>query len=253
MEASPPSERPQHPARPRRSRLTLALRALALLSLGLGGFFVFRYTPLAEWVEPQRLEALLAQVRGRWWTPLALLGLYALLCPLGVPAIPLLFTGGAIFGSLVGTGWNYLGTLLGASITYFVARSLGREVVERLGGERMKRAERLLHRHGFWALVSTRFLPLPFPLVNAAAAIAGVRFPFFLAAGAVGLAPSVAVWTYFSAALVGAASAAERGRLALYLTEALALLVALVMTPTAVRLWRRRRRLAVLRQRRRER
>jgi len=231
---------PSNPPPPKR-RLRGPILRLALLGLiGAGGFLAFRYTPIADWVAPDRLRSLLDQVRGHWWSPLALLGLYLVLCPLGAPAIPLLFSGGAIFGWAWGTLWNLLGALLGATATYFLARALGREAVERLGGARMQRAEQLLHQHGFWALVSTRFLPVPFPLVNAAAAIAGVRFGFFIAAAAVGLAPSVAVWTYFSAALVGAANAAERGRLAWQLTAALVLLISLVMTPTAIGIHRRR-------------
>jgi uncharacterized membrane protein YdjX (TVP38/TMEM64 family) len=217
---------------------------LALLVLLLGGTFAaLRWTPAGELVRPERLLALLEAARGHWWMPAVLLLLYAGLCPLGVPATPLLFAGGAIFGILQGTAWNVLGTLIGAATTYWVARSLGREAVERLGGSRLARAERMLHRHGFFALVGLRFLPIPFPFVNAAAAVAGIRFPVFMASSAVGLTPAVAIWTYFSSALVHAA-AADRARLARELAAAIVLLLSLVMIPTAVRLARRRRRLA---------
>jgi len=217
---------------------------LALLVLLLGGTFaVLRWTPAGELVRPERLLALLEAARGHWWMPAVLLLLYAGLCPLGVPATPLLFAGGAIFGIVQGTLWNVLGTLAGAATTYWVARSLGREAVERLGGSRLARAERMLHKHGFFALVGLRFLPIPFPFVNAAAAVAGIRFPVFMASSAVGLTPAVAIWTYFSSALVHAA-AADRARLARELAAAIVLLLSLVMIPTAVRLSRRRRRLA---------
>ena len=220
---------------------------LAALLLLLGGTFaVLRWTPARELVRPERFLALLESAGDHWWMPAFLLLLYALLCPLGVPATPLLFAGGAIFGIVQGTAWNVLGTLLGATTTYFVARSLGREAVERLGGSRLARAERMLHKHGFSALVGLRFLPIPFPFVNAAAAVAGIRFPMFLASSAVGLTPAVAIWTYFSSALVRSA-AADRARLARDLAIAIALLVSLVMIPTAVRLSRRRRRLASFR------
>ena len=239
--ASPP--RP-HPAAGRRLGPWLRLAGLLLL-LG-GTFAVLRWTPARELVRPERFLALLESAGDHWWMPAFLLLLYALLCPLGVPATPLLFAGGAIFGIVQGTAWNVLGTLLGATTTYFVARSLGREAVERLGGSRLARAERMLHKHGFSALVGLRFLPIPFPFVNAAAAVAGIRFPMFLASSAVGLTPAVAIWTYFSSALVRSA-AADRARLARDLAIAIALLVSLVMIPTAVRLSRRRRRLASFR------
>lgn len=222
------------------------IRLGALVALLGGTFAILRWTPAGELVQPERLLALLERADDHWWMPGLLLLLYAVLCPLGVPATPLLFVGGAIFGIVLGTIWNVLGTLLGATTTYLVARSLGREAVERLGGSRLARAERMLHRHGFTALVGLRFLPVPFPFVNAAAAVAGIRFPLFIGSSAVGLTPAVAVWTYFSAALVRSA-AADRARLARELAIALALLLTLVMIPTVVRLARRRRRLASFR------
>lgn len=224
-----------------RGHLAIWLKAGALVLILGGTFAALRWTPLATLIEPERFSALLATARGHWWSPLVLLGLYGALCPLGFPATPLIFAGGAIFGSALGSAVNVLGTLLGATTTFLVARYLGRDAVERLGGNRLARAERMLHRHGFWALVSSRFLPLPFPLVNAAAAVAGVRFPQFMASSVIGLSPAVVVWTYFSAAIVRAA-AADRARIARDLVIALALLVSLVMIPTMMRFHRRRMR-----------
>lgn len=217
------------------------IKAGLLVALLGGTFAALRWTPLGRLIEPERFSAMLEAARGHWWSPLVLLALYGLLCPLGIPATPLLFAGGAIFGSALGSAVNVAGTLLGAATTFALARYLGREAVEKFGGNRLAKAERMLHRHGFWALVSTRFLPLPFPLVNAAAAVAGVRFSQFMASSVIGLAPAVVVWTYFSSAIVRAA-AADRARIARDLAVALALLVALVMIPTATRFHRRRMR-----------
>ena len=224
-----------------RGHLGIWLKAGALVLILGGTFAALRWTPLARLIEPERFSALLESARGHWWSPLVLLGLYGALCPLGFPATPLIFAGGAIFGSALGSALNVFGTLLGAASTFTLARYLGRDAVERLGGNRLARAERMLHRHGFWALVSSRFLPLPFPLVNAAAAVAGVRFPQFMASSVIGLSPAVVVWTYFSAAIVRAA-AADRARIARDLVIALALLVSLVMIPTMTRFHRRRMR-----------
>src|SRR5690606_38071403 len=119
---------------------------------------------------------------------------------------PFLIAGAAIFGTVYGTLWNWLGILLASAAGYLLARALGREFVERIGGDKIRRAEKILHRRGFMPLIAVRFVPVPFALVNAAAAVVGVRFPKFLAAAAVGLAPPVAILTYFSAALLDAAT-----------------------------------------------
>jgi uncharacterized membrane protein YdjX (TVP38/TMEM64 family) len=80
-----------------------------------------------------------------------------------------------------------------------VARILGRDFVVRVTGRRIRRAEHLFERHGFWPLVQTRFLPIPFAVVNYGAALAGVGTPLFFVATAVGLIPSTLIHTYFIA------------------------------------------------------
>jgi hypothetical protein len=57
----------------------------------------------------------------------------------------------------------------------------------RLAGGRLERVE----HHGFWAPVRLRFVPIPYALVNYAAAFAGVRPGVFVTATAVGLAPAI--------------------------------------------------------------
>ena len=62
-----------------------------------------------------------------------------MLCPLGVPASPMMITGGIVFGPLWGTIYNMVGTFLGGVATYFLGRSLGRDLVQHLLGEASSR------------------------------------------------------------------------------------------------------------------
>ena len=243
---------PTPPHLSRRPPARVVARFVLLLLLLGAGFVAVRWTPLAKYAQPEHLVPLLSGLRQAWWSPLALLALFVVLCPLGVPATPMIVAGAAVFGVAWGTLWNFLGTFLGAAATFLLARSLGREFVEHVGGRRLRRAERILKRHGFWTLAGIRFLPIPFPLVNAAAAVTGIRLPVFLAASAIGLAPSLLIFTYFVSALV---NAAEGGRLqaASQLLVAVALLAVLVSIPVFVRLRGRRRRLRDLRRRRQRR
>ena len=183
-----------------------ALKFGLLLLLVGGGFLAARYTPLANHLTVDKIRGSLDVVRGLWWAPAALVGTIILLGSVGLPATPLIIAGAAIFGPLWGTFWNWVGIFLASISGFFLARLLGREFVERIGGNKIQRAEKLLHRRGFMPLIAIRFLPVPFTLVNAAAAVVGVKFPKFLAASAVGLLPPIAILTYFSSALLDAAT-----------------------------------------------
>lgn len=222
-----------------------ALRFGVLVLLVVGGFLAARYTPLARYLTVERIQSVLASLRGLWWAPAAHVGTILLLGSVGIPATPFIIAGAAIFGALWGTVWNFLGILSASLAGFALARLLGREFVERIGGDKVRKAERLLHRRGFLPLVATRFLPIPFTLVNAAAAVVGVRFWRFLAATAVGLLPSIAVLTYFSAAILGAATGAERGALARQLVVVASAFALLVFLPIGIR-----RRLRIRRHRR---
>jgi uncharacterized membrane protein YdjX (TVP38/TMEM64 family) len=169
-----------------------------LIALVLVGIILVRLTPIGEFFTEDRVASLTAEVRGTWWAPLLLIGLYAIVATLGLPPAPLL-VGGATFGALYGSLYNMAGLLLGASLAYTVVRVLGRDFVVRVTGQRIRRAENLFERHGFWPLVQTRFLPIPFAVVNYGAALAGVGTSLFFLATAVGLIPSTLIHTYFIA------------------------------------------------------
>lgn len=176
------------------------LRLSVFAALLLMGFVLVRFTPLGDLLAKERMGSFIDGLRLLWWSPFLLVGLYTVMGPLGLPTGPLL-VGGAVFGPLHGFIYNLVGLFVGAALSYLVARLLGRDFVARVTGERFRRAEHLFERHGFWPLVQTRFLPIPFPVVNFGAALAGVRPRLFLTSTLVGLIPSTMIHTYFIAKL----------------------------------------------------
>ncbi|MFQ5350690.1 MAG: TVP38/TMEM64 family protein [Thermoanaerobaculia bacterium] len=196
------------------SRLRRSLLRFAVLTLIVGALAaLLLLTPAAEYLDREKLTALLGRLRQAWWAPLVLIASYSVVAPSGIPVTPLVIAGALVFGPLWGWGYNTVGCLLGAVISFGLARALGKELVEHLAGEaRMRRVEAMLERHGFWTLVGIRFVPIPFALINYSSALAGFRFTAFLSASIIGLAPSVLMWTYLYHALVSAATE-ERGAL----------------------------------------
>jgi uncharacterized membrane protein YdjX (TVP38/TMEM64 family) len=216
----------------------LLLRFLILVAIVVTGFAVMRWTPLAQYLTVERASALLAQLRQTWWAPLALIGTYIVLCPLFVPASPMMIAGGIVFGPVWGTLYNITGTFLGGSVTYFLGRFLGRDFVRHVLGHKLKRVEQRIARRGFWSLVGIRFLPVPYPLVNYTAALAGVRPSLFLPTTAIGLIPGNIVFTYF-ASLIPRAATGDRSGLILQFVAATAALILLTLIP---QIWAARKR-----------
>jgi uncharacterized membrane protein YdjX (TVP38/TMEM64 family) len=222
-----------------------ALRFAALVALLAGAFAAARWTPLGEYLEPARIETILADMRG-WWSPLAHLACFVILGAIGVPATPMIVVGAAIFGAVWGTVWNWTGIVLASVAGYLLAKLLGREFVERVGGEKVRRAEKILHRRGFLPLIAVRFIPVPFALVNASAAVVGVRFAKFLVATMLGMLLPIAIFTFFFVAWLEAATA-DRGSIAQQMFVVVLVAAFLVFLPIGIRRRLRRRRLRHLR------
>lgn len=216
------------------------------------GFAVFRFTPLREMLREDQLAATLSGLRSAWWSPLALFGLYLALVPIGLPLTPLLLAGGLLFGPFWGWVVSYAGSYVAGVLSYFLGRALGRDFITQVFGDRLKKFERILHRHGFWALVRVRFLPVPFPVVNYGAALAGVRPMTFVVSTALGLAPAIFAFNYFAASL-GRAAEGSRGAVVGQLALAVVGLLLISLIPSVVSRWRRVRRYRALRTQRSER
>lgn len=247
--AAPPSLAPA-PRVPRRALLRFALLVVLLIV----GFAALRWTPLADYFTREALVAAFDRLSRSPWAPAAFIALYAGLCPLGVPVTPLVVAGGLVFGVVWGAIYNFLGTLLGAATTYGLGRLLGREFVSHLLGGRLRRVERFFARTRFWTVVRIRFVPIPFPLVNYGAALSGVPAPLFLGATALGLAPSIFLFTYFAALLIRAAAEGERrGPVVAQAAIAFGLVFLLTFLPKVLEGRRRRRRYRELLERRRAR
>ena len=229
----------------RRSLRGPALRFAALLLVLAGVFAAARWTPLGDYLEPERIETLLDEMRA-WWSPLAHLACFVILGSIGVPATPMIVVGAAIFGAVWGTVWNWTGIVLASVAGYLLAKMLGREFVERIGGERVRRAEKVLHRRGFVPLVAVRFIPVPFALVNASAAVVGVRFAKFLLATMLGMLLPITIFTFFFVAWLDAAIG-DRGSIARQMLVVVVVAAFLVFLPIGIRQLLRRRRLRRLR------
>jgi phospholipase D1/2 len=234
----PPELQPE-PRIPRR----LLVRFLALVLIVGTVFALLTWSPLAGYLDKDALlalfERLRERLRGTWWAPVLLILSYVVLCPLGVPATPMVIAGAVVWGVLWGSVYNVVGSSLGAASTYWLGRVLGRDFVLHLFGKKLRRVERMVARRGgFWSLMGIRFLPLPFALVNYCGAFVGIRPGLFLSATFTGLALTVPFFTYFAHALSRAATV-ERSGVYLQLGVAMCLFFLVTFLP---RFWQARKR-----------
>jgi uncharacterized membrane protein YdjX (TVP38/TMEM64 family) len=192
MTTPPPTPRP-----PSRAKLWLGVALLA------GLFVAFRLLPVAQWLDEAR--ATIAQFGP--WGPVAFVALYAVATVLAMPAVVLTVAAGPMFGPGVGLAAVSVGSILGASAAFAVARWVARDrIAARVGASAggngngnatglFARLDRMVESHGWIVVAITRLVPIfPFNLLNYAFGLTRIRFATYVWASWLFMLPGTALY-----------------------------------------------------------
>lgn len=176
----------------------LALAGLFLLVL-LGGVLALALDE--SWIAGGDLSGWIAETG--IWGPAAVAGLMVLHCFIPFPAELLALAAGAAFGTLLGTAVIWTGAMIGAALSFCLARLLGRAAVEALLPPRHRAAlDEWAADQGAVTLLVSRFIPvIAFNLINYAAGLTRVNFWTFLWTTALGILPLTLLMVHMGAAM----------------------------------------------------
>lgn len=142
-----------------------------------------------------------------FWAPVLFVLLQGVVTVAPVPRTVFTVAAGVLFGPVAGVALTVTGTVLAASGAFWLVRSLGRGVVERhthRAGVAWLQAR--LERSGLLAVLSLRLIPMmPFPVVNYASGLSGVRFLPYLIGTVLGILPGTVAVVVLGDAAVGGA------------------------------------------------
>lgn len=193
---------PTTPASAASARSTTWMKLTLLVVLVAVGIVVFRYTSLSEYTRPERLKEFFDGIAGRWWAPLAYIAVYMGGCLIALPGLLLTVLGGLTFGTAKGTLYVIIGSNLGASLAFGLARLLGREFVEKHVKDPLDAIDRRLRDQGVLRVLQLRLIPIvPFNILNFACGLSGVRYAHFLIGSLIGMLPGTFVYVNSAAAL----------------------------------------------------
>ena len=126
----------------------------------------------------------------------------AIISPL--PANVIIITNALVFGPMWGGLLSWSTTLLGASLCFMLARAFGKPFAQKIVGGSLQKAENFFKTYGLPAMFFLRIMPfVPFDAVSYGAGLVGVPFSKFLLATAVGIIPSVVLYSYLGAVVAG--------------------------------------------------
>ena len=155
----------------------------------------------------------------------ALMVFSSILAPL--PAFMITLSNAAIFGWWQGAILSWSSAMVGAALCFFIARILGRDVVEKLAGKAvLDSVEGYFKNYGTRTILVCRLLPfVSFDAVSYFAGLTPMGFlPFFIATG-IGQTPATIVYSYVGGMLTGGARLLMIGLLCLF---SLAILIGII-------------------------
>lgn len=149
------------------------------------------------------IEALIAWVEGLGTKGMVLfVVLYAVACVFLVPGLPLTLGGGAAYGLGMGFALVSLGSTLGATITFIIARYIARDrIAQKMAGNKSFEAmDEAVAQQGWKIVFLTRLSPLfPFNLQNYGYGLTKVSLPHYVLASWIGMMPGTVLYVYFGA------------------------------------------------------
>jgi uncharacterized membrane protein YdjX (TVP38/TMEM64 family) len=189
---------------------------------------------------PDQLDAATDKVEGLPWLAPAFVLLYAILATLAAPVSPLAYGAGALFGVVKGSVYVWLGSILGASAGYFLARTSLAGAARRLLGRFHDKLSQLRHGNAFIATLRLQLLPvLPFGIFNYAAGVTRLRFLGFITGTAVGILPGTIAAVYVGDRLVAGVQTGDK-RAFVLAGVVVAAMFSLSFVPTLMKKLRRR-------------
>lgn len=170
----------------RKLLLTLGLAVLVLAGLAL----TWRFTPLAEYLEPQRVAKRLETLRRLPGAPFYFVAGFVVGGLVMFPVTVMSASTAIIFPPLTAASISFSGIILSAALLHWLgARFIGPRARKALGST-IERVDEALADRGVVTIAAIRMVPIaPFSLVNLAAGTVGVPFRDYMLGTMLGIAP----------------------------------------------------------------
>lgn len=122
-----------------------------------------------------------------------------------LPAFLITFANASLFGAFWGGLLSWSSAMVGAALCFYIARLLGREVVEKLTGKAvLNNVDSFFTRYGKHTILICRLLPfVPFDPISYAAGLTSLRFRHFMLATGLGQLPATVVYSWVGSMLTG--------------------------------------------------
>jgi uncharacterized membrane protein YdjX (TVP38/TMEM64 family) len=156
----------------------------------------WRFTPLADLVETERILTSSRLFDSPVWDCLAVIAVYTVGGLISFPIVVLIPATAVVFGPLHGFCYSLLALIVNAVVLYVLGYAFNRKAFKVLRNQRLQNIKQKLARHSFLTIVLLRLMPAaPYTVVNLLAGAFHIPFIEYAAGTLIGIIPSVIIMT----------------------------------------------------------
>ena len=206
--------------------------------VAIGAVYGFlRYSGALEYLSLENIPKFKAKINSFGATaPLIFIALYVVAVVFFLPGLPVTALSGLAFGPLWGTVYASIGSVIGVSCAFLIARYTARGMVEAwvAGNSQFQKIDNGVKQQGWRMLMITRLVPIfPFNLQNYAYGLTQIKFSTYFLVSWICMLPGTVAYVQLGAA-VNVGEGNIRMTL-LYLAGAGVFIVIVSLIPTLIR------------------
>ncbi len=190
-------------------------QTLLVFILLLGMTILWRFLADAGYLNEVALlqhTAYIRQFEYSLWSLIGITLLYVALLAIMFPLTILVVTTGMLFSTEWAIFCATLASLSSSAMGYVVGHWVGRETIEKHGGEMVRRAEKYIQKNSFNSMVLINLLPVaPFTMTNMLAGAFRLDFTRYMLGSAVGIIPGLIIVIAFGGQLSKLIATNENG------------------------------------------
>jgi uncharacterized membrane protein YdjX (TVP38/TMEM64 family) len=192
-------------------RRKAVFKAVLFLLFIVGAIALVRVSPLRNYLTAGALQTFLDTAG--FWAPVVFMLVYAAGVCLFIPGTLLTGLGAAIFGAYWGFVYVWIGAMLGASLSFCIGRTLGRDFAASLIGDKLKKYDQAIQRNGFATVLYLRLVYFPFTPLNFGMGLTSVRFGDYFWGTGLGILVGTFIFTFFIGTLKEVWASGDWGQL----------------------------------------
>ena len=181
-------------------------KLLAVAAVLVLAFIAIRISGVHEYISldnARQLESWVSQYGALG--PVVFILIYIVACILFLPGLPITIVGALAFGAVRGTIFSSIGSVLGATAAFLIARYAARAMVERKirDNKQFEKIDKGVQKHGWRMLMITRMVPIfPFNLQNFAYGLTKIKLSTYILVSWICMLPAAIAYNFMAGSVV---------------------------------------------------